>query len=47
MSKAWIGLRYLSINCTVTEFPVLTCAGETFASRVAGSLLHAVGLPSW
>ncbi len=25
--------------------PVLTCAGETFASRVAGSLLHAVGLP--
>ncbi|MEW6690858.1 MAG: tetratricopeptide repeat protein, partial [Pseudomonadota bacterium] len=25
--------------------PVLTCSGETFASRVAGSLLHAVGLP--
>jgi predicted O-linked N-acetylglucosamine transferase (SPINDLY family) len=25
--------------------PVLTCAGETFASRVAASLLHAVGLP--
>ena len=25
--------------------PVLTCAGESFASRVAGSLLHAVGLP--
>jgi protein O-GlcNAc transferase len=25
--------------------PVLTCAGETFASRVAGSLLNAVGLP--
>jgi protein O-GlcNAc transferase len=24
--------------------PVLTCAGETFASRVAGSLLNAVGL---
>jgi len=24
--------------------PVITCAGETFASRVAGSLLHAVGL---
>jgi protein O-GlcNAc transferase len=29
----WVGL------------PVLTCAGETFASRVAGSLLHAIGLP--
>ena len=25
--------------------PVLTLAGETFASRVAGSLLRAVGLP--
>ncbi len=25
--------------------PVLTCAGRGFASRVAGSLLHAVGLP--
>ncbi|MDD3519514.1 MAG: glycosyltransferase, partial [Chromatiales bacterium] len=25
--------------------PVVTCAGETFPSRVAGSLLHAVGLP--
>lgn len=24
--------------------PVLTCAGDTFASRVAGSLLHAAGL---
>lgn len=25
--------------------PVLTCSGKTFASRMAGSLLHAVGLP--
>jgi predicted O-linked N-acetylglucosamine transferase (SPINDLY family) len=25
--------------------PLLTCSGETFASRVAGSLLHAAGLP--
>lgn len=25
--------------------PVLTCLGDTFAGRVAGSLLHAVGLP--
>jgi predicted O-linked N-acetylglucosamine transferase (SPINDLY family) len=24
---------------------MVTCAGSTFASRVAGSLLHAVGLP--
>jgi len=25
--------------------PLITCAGETFPSRVAGSLLHAIGLP--
>jgi predicted O-linked N-acetylglucosamine transferase (SPINDLY family) len=25
--------------------PVLTCAGRSFAARVAGSLLHAIGLP--
>ena len=25
--------------------PVLTCTGRTFAGRVAGSLLHALGLP--
>ena len=25
--------------------PIVTCAGDTLASRVAGSLLHAVGLP--
>ena len=25
--------------------PLLTCSGEAFAGRVAGSLLHAVGLP--
>jgi predicted O-linked N-acetylglucosamine transferase (SPINDLY family) len=29
----WVGL------------PVLTCPGRSFATRVAGSLLHAVGLP--
>jgi protein O-GlcNAc transferase len=28
-----------------TGLPVLTCAGSTFAGRVAGSLLNAVGLP--
>jgi predicted O-linked N-acetylglucosamine transferase (SPINDLY family) len=25
--------------------PVVTCSGRTFASRVAGSLLQAIGLP--
>jgi protein O-GlcNAc transferase len=33
MDALWMGL------------PVLTCAGRSFAARVAGSLLHAVGLP--
>ncbi len=33
MDALWAGL------------PVLTCAGQSFASRVAGSLLQAVGLP--
>ncbi len=28
-----------------TGLPVLTCAGRSFAARVAGSLLNAVGLP--
>ena len=28
-----------------TNLPVLTCLGETFAGRVAASLLNAVGLP--
>jgi predicted O-linked N-acetylglucosamine transferase (SPINDLY family) len=28
-----------------TGLPVLTCAGQTFASRVAASLLNAVGMP--
>ncbi|MDD2832876.1 MAG: tetratricopeptide repeat protein [Methylotenera sp.] len=27
--------------------PVLTCAGSTFASRVAGSLINAAGLSEW
>jgi predicted O-linked N-acetylglucosamine transferase (SPINDLY family) len=25
--------------------PLLTCSGQTFASRMAGSLLNAIGLP--
>ena len=28
-----------------TGLPVLTCSGDTFAGRVAGSLLHAIGMP--
>ena len=47
----------IAAGCVITEktmvepgslwagVPVLTCAGAAFASRVAGSLLHAIGLP--
>jgi protein O-GlcNAc transferase len=32
-------------NALWAGLPVVTCAGDTYASRVAASLLHAVGLP--
>jgi predicted O-linked N-acetylglucosamine transferase (SPINDLY family) len=34
-----------AVDALWAGLPVLTCAGGTFAGRVAGSLLHAVGLP--
>ncbi len=34
-----------TIDALWTGLPVLTCMGGTFAGRVAGSLLHAAGLP--
>lgn len=34
-----------AIDALWAGLPVLTCSGETFASRVAGSLLKAAGLP--
>jgi predicted O-linked N-acetylglucosamine transferase (SPINDLY family) len=34
-----------AVDALWAGLPVLTCLGETFAGRVAGSLLHAVGLP--
>ena len=47
-----LSLDTLPVNAHTTAsdalwagLPVITCAGETFVSRVAGSLLHAVGLP--
>jgi predicted O-linked N-acetylglucosamine transferase (SPINDLY family) len=32
-------------DCLWAGLPLLTCAGNSFASRVAGSLLHAAGIP--
>jgi predicted O-linked N-acetylglucosamine transferase (SPINDLY family) len=37
-----VGTAYHSL---ATGLPVLTCAGETFAGRTAGSMLVAAGLP--
>jgi predicted O-linked N-acetylglucosamine transferase (SPINDLY family)/SAM-dependent methyltransferase len=51
-AQADLFLDTLPVNAHTTAsdalwagLPVLTCAGKSFASRVAGSLLHAVGLP--
>jgi protein O-GlcNAc transferase len=35
----------LTVDALWGGCPVITCSGQTFASRVAGSLLHAIGLP--
>ena len=52
LQSADLFLDTLPINAHTTAsdalwsgLPVLTCSGQSFASRVAGSLLHAVGLP--
>lgn len=37
-----VGTAY---HALAAGLPVLTCAGETFASRTAGAILHAAGLP--
>ena len=39
------GAHTTSSDALWVGVPVVTCAGETFASRVAGSLLNAAGLP--
>lgn len=52
LALADLFLDTLPINAHTTAsdalwsgLPVVTCSGHSFASRVAGSLLHAVGLP--
>jgi protein O-GlcNAc transferase len=37
-----VGTAY---HALLAGLPVLTCAGETFAGRTAGAMLHAAGLP--
>src|SRR5215471_348854 len=50
LADLFLDTLYYNAHATTTDalwagLPVLTCAGSTFASRVAGSLLEAVGLP--
>jgi predicted O-linked N-acetylglucosamine transferase (SPINDLY family) len=39
------GAHTTANDALLVGLPVLTCAGETMVSRIAGSQLHAVGLP--
>jgi predicted O-linked N-acetylglucosamine transferase (SPINDLY family) len=50
LADIFVDTLYYNAHTTASDalwagVPVLTCAGSTFAGRVAGSLLHAVGLP--
>jgi protein O-GlcNAc transferase len=50
LADLFLDTLYYNAHATACDalwagLPVLTCAGSTFASRVAGSLLSAVGLP--
>jgi protein O-GlcNAc transferase len=49
LADLFLDTYYCNAHTTASDalwagLPLLTCAGATFASRVAGSLLHAVGL---
>ncbi len=50
LADLFLDTLYYNAHTTASDalwagLPVLTCAGSTFASRVAASLLHAAGLP--
>ena len=50
LADLFLDTLYYNAHATAADalwagLPVLTCSGATFASRVAGSLLGAVGLP--
>jgi protein O-GlcNAc transferase len=50
LADLFLDTRYYTAHTTCSDalcagLPVLTCPGETFASRVAASLLQAAGLP--
>jgi predicted O-linked N-acetylglucosamine transferase (SPINDLY family) len=50
LADLFLDTLYYNAHATAADalwagVPVLTCPGPTFAARVAGSLLHAIGLP--
>lgn len=50
MADLFLDTYYVNAHTTASDalwagLPVLTCPGETFAARVAASLLTAIGLP--
>ncbi|QNM96197.1 O-linked N-acetylglucosamine transferase family protein [Chitinimonas koreensis] len=45
LDTRWYGAHTTASDALWAGVPVLSVAGETFASRVGASLLHAVGLP--
>jgi len=50
LADLFVDTLYYNAHATAADalwagLPIVTCAGATFASRVAGSLLTAVGLP--
>jgi predicted O-linked N-acetylglucosamine transferase (SPINDLY family) len=50
MADLFLDTFYYNAHTTASDalwagLPLLTCLGETFASRVAASLLYAIGLP--
>jgi predicted O-linked N-acetylglucosamine transferase (SPINDLY family) len=52
LADLFLDTLYYNAHATASDalwagVPVLTCSGATFASRVAGSLLRAVGLPEF
>ena len=50
LADLFVDTLYYNAHTTCSDalwagLPVVTCAGQTFASRVAGSILYAAGLP--
>jgi protein O-GlcNAc transferase len=50
LADLFLDTRYYTAHTTASDalwggLPILTCPGDTFASRVSASILHAAGLP--